>query len=57
MSVELLTFLDSGFHAMESEFRVLDSGFLISGTWIPDLFSCIPDSKVQDSLIPPDKIL
>ena len=42
---------------MDSEFRVLDPGFLIRGTWIPDFSSCISDSKVQDSLIPPDKTL
>ena len=38
-------------------FKVLDSGFFVSGTWIPkfnhrrdaDLLGCIPDSNVQDS--------
>ena len=41
------TVLDSGFH-------IVDSGFLVSGTWIPysaipDSLSCIADSKVWDS--------
>ena len=30
------TVLDSGFHAMDFGFQVLDSRFFISGTWIPD---------------------
>ena len=30
------TILDSGFHAGESGFQVLDSGILVSGTWIPN---------------------
>ena len=42
---------------MDSGFEVLDSGFFIIETWIPDSsnkwdpdsLSCIPDSKVQDS--------
>ena len=31
--------------------RILGIGFQIffSGTWIPDSYSCIPDSKAQDS--------
>ena len=30
------TILDSGFHAGESGLQVLDSGILVSGTWIPN---------------------
>ena len=30
------TVWDSGFHTVGSEFQVLDCGFFISGTWIPD---------------------
>ena len=30
------TVLDSGFHAVNSRFQVLDSRLLISGTWIQD---------------------
>ena len=30
------TILDSGFHAGESGFQVLDSEILVSGTWIPN---------------------
>ena len=38
---------------MDSGLQVLDSGFLASGTWIPDSkgwdsSSCIPDSIEQD---------
>ena len=36
--------LDSGFHAMESEFWKLDFGLFVSGTWIPDSGFRIPDS-------------
>ena len=36
------TFLDSGF-------QVLDPGCFVSGPWIADSLSCIPDSKAQDS--------
>ena len=36
------TFLDSGF-------QVLDPGGFVSGPWIADSLSCIPDSKAQDS--------
>lgn len=40
-----------------SGFQVLDSGFFVTGTWIPDLIvngipdsvSCIPNSRVYDS--------
>ena len=49
--------LDSGFHAVDSGFHLLDSrsfsvelGFrirIVSG--IPDSYTCIPDSKAQDS--------
>ena len=39
---ESKTVLDSGFHAVDSRFQQLDSGFFVSGTWIPD-------SKTQDS--------
>ena len=35
-------FLDSGF-------QVPDSGFFVCGTWIPDSFRWIPDSKAQNS--------
>ena len=54
---ESKTLLDSGFHAVDSGFQLLDSrsfsvelGFrirIVSG--IPDSYSCIPDSKAQDS--------
>ena len=33
---ESMTFLDSGFHAVDSGLQVLDSGFLFSGPCIPD---------------------
>ena len=45
--------LDSGFHAVDCVFQVLDFSGL--GFWIPivsgilDSLSCIPDSKAQDS--------
>ena len=49
--------MDSGFRAVDSGFQLLDSrsfpvelGFripIVSG--IPDSYSCIPDSKPQDS--------
>jgi len=35
----LETVLHSGFHAVDSELQVLDSGFDISGTWILDNYS------------------
>ena len=35
----LETVLHSGFHAVDSELQVLDSGFDISGTWILDKYS------------------
>ena len=38
------TVLDSGFHAVESKFQVLNFGFLVSGTWIPD-FNRLRDSE------------
>ena len=51
------TLLDSGFHAVDSGFQSLDArsfsvelGFrirIVSG--IPDSYTCIPDSKAQDS--------
>ena len=54
---ESKTLLDSGFHAVDSGFHLLDSrsfsvelGFrirIVSG--IPDSYTCIPDSKAQDS--------
>ena len=54
---ESKTLLDSGFHAMDSGFQLLDSrsfsvklGFrirIVSG--ILDSYTCIPDSKAQDS--------
>ena len=34
--------------AVDSGIQVLDSGFSVSGTWIP-FISGIPDSKAQDS--------
>ena len=33
---ESKTVLDSGFHAEDSGFQVLVSGFSVSGSWIPD---------------------
>ena len=51
---------------MDSGFQITDSGFFVSGTWIPDLgsgfripivrgilhsFSCIPDSANKNSTI------
>ena len=57
---ESKTILDSGFHAVDSGFRIpgtelwilclVELGFriqIVSG--IPDSLSCIPDSKAQDS--------
>ena len=54
---ESKTLLDSGFHAVDSGFQLLDSrsfsvelGFrirIVSG--ILDSYTCIPDSKAQDS--------
>ena len=49
--------LDSGFHAVDSGFHLLDSrsssvelGFRIRiVSEIPDSYTCIPDSKAQDS--------
>ena len=52
---ESKTGLDSGFHALNSGFPVLDSRPLVKfGFWIPifsrvpDSLSCIPDSKAQN---------
>ena len=52
---ESKTVLDSGFHALNSGFSVLDSRLLVKfGFWIPifsrvpDSLSCIPDSKAQN---------
>ena len=42
---ESKTALDSGFCANDSGLKVLDSGFFVSGTWIPDSLSCNPESK------------
>ena len=42
---EFKTALDSGFCANDSGLKVLDSGFFVSGTWIPDSLSCNPESK------------
>ena len=36
-------------HCVRKFKTVLDSGFFVSGTWIPDSLSCFPDSKVQNS--------
>ena len=54
---ESKTVLDSGLHALDSKFQLLDSrSFSVElGSWIPivigilDSYSCIPDSKSQDS--------
>ena len=52
---ESKTVLDSGFHAMDSGFQIVDFGAFVSGIWIPDSnrwrhsVSCIPDPKAQDS--------
>ena len=40
---ESKTVLDSGFHAVDSEFQVLESGFLGGGKWNP-----VTDSKAKD---------
>ena len=45
---ESKTILDSGFCANDSGLQVLYSGFFVSGTWIPDYLSFIPDSKAQE---------
>ena len=46
---ESKTVLDSGFHAVDSRFQQLDSGFFVSGTWISDSNrKCDPDFKTQD---------
>ena len=52
---ESKTVLDSGFHALNSGFPVLDSRLLVKfGFWIPifsrvpDSLSCIPDFKAQN---------
>ena len=51
---ESKTILDSGFCANDSGLKVLDSGFFVSGTWIPDYLSCILDSKAleRDLVLP-----
>ena len=51
---ESKTILDTGFCANDSGLKVLDSGFFVSGTWIPDYLSCIPDSKAleRDLVLP-----
>ena len=44
--------LDSGFHTMDSGSHVLNSGFFVTETIIRgilDSFSCIPNSKAQES--------
>ena len=53
---ESKTVMDSGFHAVDSGFRLLDSrpfsglGFQIPVvSEMPDSYSCIPDRKAQDS--------
>ena len=57
---ECKTVLDSGLHAVDSGFRVVDSrsfsvevGFRIPiVSWILDSYTCIPDSKTHDSRFP-----
>ena len=39
--------MDSGFYAVDSRLQVLDSGFVVNGTWIPDSLSRNPDSKAK----------
>ena len=52
------TVLDSGFHTVDSGFQALASfRFFVSGTWIPDSLSYIPDSKAQDSIFYKQKFL
>ena len=59
---ESRTVLNSGFHAVDFRFQLLDSEVFVSGSqipdstlqWdsrfqIPDSYSCIPNSKAQDS--------
>ena len=54
---ESKTLLDSGFHAVDSGFQLLDSRSFSVELWfririvsgIPDSYTCIPDSKAQDS--------
>ena len=55
---ESKTVLDSGFHAVDSGFQVLDCTLFVSATWIlgsifsriPNSLNCIPDndSKAED---------
>ena len=44
---ESKTVLDSGFHAVDSRFQVLDSGLFVRRTWIPDSGFRIPDSEFR----------
>ena len=54
---ESKTLLDSGFHAVDSGFQLLDFRPFSVEIWfririvsgIPDSYTCIPDSKAQDS--------
>lgn len=56
---ESRTVLNSGFHAVDFRFQLLDSEFFVSGSRIPDStlvgfqiphsYSCILNSKAQDS--------
>ena len=54
---ESKTLLDSGFHAVDSGFQLLDSRSFSVKLWFPirivsgisDSYTCIPDSKTQDS--------
>lgn len=46
---ESKTFSDSEFHAKDSE-------LIVTGTWIPDRLTCIPDVKAQVSSLQKQKI-
>ena len=39
---------DSGFDTVDFAFQVLDSGLLVSGTWIPDSLGKMTDFKAKD---------
>ena len=46
------TVLDSGFHAMDPGFQLLDFGLFVSKTWIPDSLRCNSGFQSPGSRIP-----